>query len=42
MQERGSKLQNKFKRIGIDYINVETNKDYIPLLMQLFQKGGRK
>lgn len=41
-EERGSKLQNKFKRIGIDYINVETNKDYIPLLMQLFQKGGRK
>lgn len=41
-EERISKLQNKFKRIGIDYINVETNKDYIPLLMQLFQKGGRK
>jgi len=41
-EERSSKLQNKFKRIGIDYINVETNKDYIPLLMQLFQKGGRK
>lgn len=41
-EERVSKLQNKFKRIGIDYINVETNKDYIPLLMQLFQKGGRK
>lgn len=41
-EERVSKLQNKFKRIGVDYINVETNKDYIPLLMQLFQKGGRK
>lgn len=34
--------KNKFLRIGVDFVSIDTEKDYIPLLMKLFQKGGRR
>lgn len=40
--ENKSQTLDKLARSGIDYIEVKTNQDYIPLLMKLFEKGGRR
>lgn len=35
-------IKNKFNRLGIDNVTINTGEDYIRTLMKLFDKGGRK
>lgn len=37
-----AKIINKFSRLGIENVTVNTGEDYIRTLMKLFEKGGRR
>ncbi len=34
------KLDNQFKKSGVDYVNINTNEDYVRSLISLFKKRG--
>ncbi len=41
-KESSDKLDYTFKRSGVDYVDINTNEDYVKSLMSLFKKRGLK
>ena len=41
-KENSDKLDYTFKRSGVDYVDINTNEDYVKSLMTLFKKRGLK
>ncbi len=41
-RESSEKLDYTFKRSGVDYVDINTNEDYVKSLMTLFKKRGLK
>lgn len=41
-KELSAQLDNDFTKTGVDYVNINTNEDYVKSLMTLFKKRGNR
>ena len=39
-KDLSQQLDNSFKKSGVDYVNIDTNQDYVKALISLFKKRG--